>query len=119
MTGGSQAEARAIVPPRLGGLVLAGIQSGYETGVVWAKIGRRLAPTNAVAPTPPHPARLRKLRRFRRRPSLDAPRSAMDIAGSPSRSDVLCRHLYEGKREVDATVPHAVGQVKRGRYRAP
>jgi hypothetical protein len=34
MTGGSQDEARAIVPPRLGGFGLAGIQSGYGTGVV-------------------------------------------------------------------------------------
>src|SRR5215468_6581378 len=116
MTGGSQAEARAIDPPRFGGFGLAAIQSGYGEEP-WAKEGRRLAPTRAAAPTPPHPTRWRKLRRFSRRPLLDplgdALRSAMDIGlsflvGRP------CRRVHEGKRMVHETVPHAERAVKRG-----
>src|SRR5215472_2845460 len=73
MTGGSHAEARAIVPPRFAGLVLAAIQSGYsEAACPAASRGR--------APTPPHPMRFRKLRRSTPwgRPS-DLPRSEKDI----------------------------------------
>src|SRR5215467_11572070 len=80
MTGGSHAEARAIVPPRFAGLVLAAIQSGYsEAACPAASRGRAPAP-RAAAPTPPHPMRFRKLRRSTPwgRPS-DLPRSEKDI----------------------------------------
>src|SRR5215470_15382120 len=80
MTGGSHAEARAIVPPRFAGLVLAAIQSGYsEAACPTASRGRAPAP-KAAAPTPPHPMRFRKLRRSIPwwRPS-NLPRSGKDI----------------------------------------
>src|SRR5215468_939794 len=61
ITGGSQADARARTPPRLGGLGLAGIQSGY---LEEAAAGR-LRPANAAALTPAAEIRT-KSRRFRR-----------------------------------------------------
>src|SRR5262249_58273835 len=58
ITGGSQADARGRAPPRFGGLVLAGIQSGDGDG---GAAGTRPPPgpaTRAVAPTPRNPAPL-------------------------------------------------------------
>src|SRR5262249_27686755 len=64
--GGSHAEARVRVPPRLGGLVPAGIQSGYGDGV-WAVARARSPPTaSAPTPTPVQPARRRNWRRVTR-----------------------------------------------------
>src|SRR5712692_9840013 len=63
-SGGSQDEARVRTPPRFGGFVLAGIQSGYGDEV-WAETRARPAPTTRiVAPTPPRPTCLRNSRRF-------------------------------------------------------
>src|SRR5437870_9156954 len=63
-TGGSQAEARVSVPPRLGGLGLAAIQSGYFEEAA-AGTGARPAPaTKAVRATLPQPALFRNSRRF-------------------------------------------------------
>src|SRR5712691_6173166 len=64
MTGGSHEEARVSTPPRLGGLGLAGIQSGCAVAV-WAETRLRpAAATRDVAPRPPHPARVRNVRRL-------------------------------------------------------
>src|SRR5713101_6375012 len=77
MTGGSHAEARVSTPPRLGGLGLAGIQSGCGAPA-WAKARLRSAPaTRAVAPRPVHPARVRNVRRLSR---LSGPRRSKGIA---------------------------------------
>src|SRR5262249_62400556 len=64
MTGGSQAEARVSVPPRLGGLGLAGIHSGNFEGAA-ANTGARPVPAmQAVRATVPQPAVFRNSRRF-------------------------------------------------------
>src|SRR5262249_7712929 len=61
ITGGRRAAARARTRPRLGGLGLAGIQSGY----LEAAAARRPVPSTAVAETPAAETRM-KSRRFRR-----------------------------------------------------
>src|SRR5438093_13050268 len=61
ITGGSQAEARVRTPPRVGGLGLAGIQSGY--GAAPEALCRSAPTANAVIPALVTAARLRKSRR--------------------------------------------------------
>src|SRR5262245_4799617 len=64
-TGGSHADARVMAPPRFGGLVLAGIHSGYVAGAANTRV--RVALTaRAVNPAPASPVRLRNSRRFTR-----------------------------------------------------
>src|SRR5262245_10791178 len=78
ITGGSQADARARTPPRLGGLGLAGIQSGY----LEAAAAGRLRPVSAAAPTPAAEI-LTKSRRFRPdwRPSIASSFTVLRIEG--------------------------------------
>src|SRR5437867_10587999 len=100
ITGGSQADARARTPPRLGGLGLAGIQSGYEAA---AAAARNRPPTRAVVPTPAAES-LTKSRRFMdiglsfslcRIEGSDEPPlvpSVRNDAGAPSPSQGLVRY---------------------------
>src|SRR5437867_810302 len=59
ITGGSQAVVRGDVPPRFGGFVLAGIQSGYFDGVAACALREPAATVMAT----PHPTRVRNSRR--------------------------------------------------------
>src|SRR6266545_5780318 len=93
MTGGSQDEARVRTPPRFGGLVLAGIQSGYGDAA-WVAARARPAPTERVViPTVPHPVRFRKVRR------VTSGRTAFGRGSSVAILALLLRFsmYYEGK----------------------
>src|SRR4029450_12542947 len=63
--GGSHCEARVSVPPRFGGLVLAGIQSGYGEVAAHPRPGRTPA-ARAATPPPPQVVRSRNSRRVTR-----------------------------------------------------
>lgn len=81
-TGGSHAVALAIVPPRLGGLGLGGIQSGYVGAAA------RAGPAPASSTVTPTPVRLRKSRRVAR--ELRVLRVGSWATTAPSSSAIPC-----------------------------
>src|SRR5438093_706761 len=106
ITGGSQAEARVRTPPRVGGLGLAGIQSGY--GAAPEALCRSAPTANAVIPALVTAARLRKSRRVTLRRVV--------WRGSVAGIEVLLpvRTLGEGKTAASsaAKLPYAPREVK-------
>src|SRR5712691_2226677 len=113
-SGGSQAEARVRTPPRFGGLVLAGIQSGYGDEV-WAETRARPAPTTrTVAPTPPRPTCLRNSRRFIcRRTAIGPGLLAGILALLPY--DARAGRTLADTAPSAANMPAVNGEVKRNR----
>src|SRR5712692_9819595 len=95
ITGGSQAEARVRVPPRFGGLVLAAIQSGYETELcAEAREPGPLVPSTAA----PTATRVRNWRRF----------TGVGIVGAPSRIETSPRRKGRGIALVVVALPELV-----------
>src|SRR5439155_10885181 len=112
MTGGSQDEARVSVPPRLGGLSLAGIQSGYGTGAADAWL-RPPPATSAATPAVPQPTCPRNSRRFNRLRSKIRSWVSVSILAL-----LHCeRHVHRGRTlvlrpGVWATLPYGIVEVK-------